>query len=645
MKKFTALLLLLFTCLCINAQTIIFQEKFDEIPSYSIPGWPYEFSGLVPWQCGLPYSVGPCMQPLGAAMSENSGLNKVACFCECGVPDPYDTNVFISTPSINMSSDTGVWLKYDSYFIGYGYFGDTEKATVEISTDTGHTWTVIEHVAPSSPIGLFDAHYINLHAYNNAPNVRIGFRYNDGGGHMMGWAIDNIMVYTPAHKDIALTAVTPQDTLLSYLATGTAFNHKMTIFNAGLDTITSFSLNYQQDAGAIQTCTFTGLSIPAFSSSTFTHTVPDTVFTTGYHTVKVWATLGSDSNIHNDSLTTGLNGVNFIPSKRLALESGEGTYNGWSPRNIYYFHMVPLLDVPATLISIHEADPMVDTVYHDFMFNLSWNYVPYILFDRRKSIPLDSFFIYLNAQKQYFGFADLLLTASTDGSNVTVNTTVIPALDMHGDYRLALILTEDGVTGPSPDYDQVNNYAGNAHGPMGGYESMGNPIPASSIVYNNVARVAAPSPDGVPGMLPAALTAGTSYNCSITTTVNTAWNFNNLRAKVLLIRHDDSTVLNSNEIAWPLALQNINTPLINVNLYPNPAADQSHLYFELYQPGDVHITISDLAGRIVYSYPAAQYNKGNNIVVLPVEQMADGLYIVDISMEGAHKGLKLEVRH
>lgn len=646
MRTLITFALLFILCGFAHAQTVIFEEHFDEMTSYSITGWPYQFSGVVPWQCGLPFWVGPCMLPIGGAMSADGGTNKVACFAECGATNPNDSNVLTYTPAINLSTDTGVWLKYDSYFIAYtNGMGDTEKATVEISTDDGDTWTVVENVAPSVPIGLFNTHYINLHAYNNAPNIRIGFRYNDGGGHMMGWAIDNVVVFTPAHHDIAITSVTPTDTMLSYLAAGSSYVHRLNIFNAGLDTIHTFTLNYNKDGGATNSYTFSGLNIPSFSYYSCNYPTADTVLSVGRHTVRFWASLDGDNNIHNDSGITTLTAVDFMPAKRLAIESGEGTYNGWSVRNMYYLQSVPGLDIPASLISVHEADPMMDTVYHDYLFYPHWNYVPYILFDRRFKVPLDSFYYYIDIQKNYFGFANMQAWSEFDDRAVTVNATITPATDLHGDYRLAVILTEDGVNKDAAGYEQHNNYAGGVFGPMGGYELLPGVIPATQMVYNYVARQAAPSPDGAAGLLPADMDAGTPYTAAITTSVDPAWNPAKLKAKVLLIRHADSVILNSAETRSAVAVTNINAPVIPALLYPNPANDNCHLRFSIAQPEEVSVTVADVQGRVIFSRQPAVYSQGTNELALPTEQMANGMYLVAITIGGRHTTLKLEVMH
>ncbi len=646
MKKIFPLLFLLAFYTTASAQLIVYSEPFDGFSSYIITGWHYEFTGMVPWECGLPEQVGGCMLPSYGPMSRDNGTNKVACIPDCGLWNPNDSNVFSYTPRIDMSSVSGAWLKYDSYFSHYTDGTDTEKATVEFSIDSGNTFTVIQTNPVSSPYGTFTTQYINISAYDHVYDLRIGFRYTDGGhgGHMQGWAIDNVTVFVPARKDLSLLSVTPGDTLLSYVKTGYGYSHQATIFNAGLDTVHTFVLNYRQESGPIVSDTITGVTLLPFSTTTFTHNIGDTVLALGTFKVDMWVTLDSDAYHYNDTAHTWLRGTTFYPTKKLAIESGEGTYNGWSPRNMYYLSSIAGHDVEACLISVHENDPMEDTPYHDFMFNLGWNYVPYILFDRRTNVPLDSFFQYLDVEKLFFGFANISLNGVFEGNTLTVNTNITPAIDLHGDYRLALVITEDGGKGTGSNYDQYNNYAGGGKGPMGGYETRPNPVPATQMVYNYVARQIYPSPEGASG-LPSDMLNGNTYNYSLTTTIDPAYLGRHLKAIVMLIRHDDSVVLNSNQLPFYLKTPTPDMALQEAGVYPNPANDQAKVYFDIGHDEKVNISLSDISGKVLYQYPKTNFTAGRNYIQMPLQGLSTGIYIVTLRSEDGSKSLKLEVVH
>jgi hypothetical protein len=627
------------------AQTVIYSDNFDSLTSYAITGWGSQYTGIVPWQAGLPAQVGECMPPPSGAMSRNVGTNKVACIPDCGLIDYNNSNVFIYTPQIDLSTVSGAWLKYDSYFEGYTDGIDTEKATVEISLNGGTSWATIQTVPADLSVNSFKTRYIDLSPYNYLSNVKIGFRYSDKGGWMKGWAIDNVAVIVPARKDIALLSVTPVDQLLGYVTIGQSYTHQALVQNIGLDTVHSFRLKYRQGAGPVKTDNITGVTIPPFSTLTVTHNITDTVFAQGAFQVTMWVDMDSDAYHYNDTAYTFLNGAGFKPVKRVFIEDGEATWNGWSPRNMVYLHNVSTPDAPVSISSVHYDDPMTDTPYKDFLYNMHYDYVPYMLFDRRSGVLIDSFYNYLITQEKYFAFADISINASFHNDSLVVSGTVTPAVDMSGDYRLALVITEDGVQGTDADYDQANNYAGGASGVMGGYEALPNPVPAASMSYDHVARKISPSPTGNYGILPNTISYGDTYDYSMFTTVDPAWHPDKLKAIVILIHNDDSTILNCNEILVALNAGNISNNGMQVSLYPDPARDNANVRFNLLHDELVRITVTDMSGRTLYTDHRTKFFSGRNTVSIPIEGLQNGIYLVDVLFEDGRKTLKLEVIH
>ncbi|MBS1690365.1 MAG: hypothetical protein JSS96_16665, partial [Bacteroidetes bacterium] len=519
---------------------------------YNIMGWHHQFTGRVPWFAGLPYEVGDCMSPL---MARTTGTNKVACVPACA--DGGDTNVFMYSPPINFSTIHGAWLRYDSYFEKITYPKYVERATVEVSIDSGKTWSVVQDVPANPSPAYFTTHYIDLSTYDFANNIWIGFRYSNDSTQvpygMAGWAIDNVQVFIPEHKDLALASMTPNDSLLSYTKQNTGIIHSGIVYNAGLDTIRSFVVKYQRNGGIVRAAIFTGLKIPRFNTYTFTHPYPDTVNGVGTYDVKMWVEATGDTNPANDTQKTTIRGAYFNPIKKLAIEEGEATWNPPSPKGWVYMNQLATSDVDACQISVHDYDIMADTAYAEYLFYLHYDYVPYILIDRKK-IEVDSFFDVVNVQKHYFGFADINLDPNLDGNTLTLNAHVKPAIDMDGDFRLIMVITQDDVTGPSPYYDQMNNYAGGVRGPMGGFESKPARVPASDMYYNFVARSIS-SVDGSSDTLPRTLIHNNVYDHTFTAKLDPSWH--KLRAIVMLLRNDDTTVLNANKTEWYL---NIKTP-------------------------------------------------------------------------------------
>jgi len=79
-------------------------------------------------------------------------------------------------------------------------------------------------------------------------------------------------------------------------------------------------------------------------------------------------------------------------------------------------------------------------------------------------------------------------------------------------------------------------------------------------------------------------------------------------------------------------------------IYPNPASNTISLSWDGANQGVSNVTITDVAGREVYSFQVnVASTQGASIQTLPV--LADGMYIVRISQNGTVYNSKLTVQH
>ena len=637
MKRYYTLLFTLVIPFCSHAQQVIFKQDFNSFISYNIPGWSHQYTGVVPWRAVPAASNGLCFGMPGKSL--------VAAIIDCPDPahpsNPDNSNVFMYTPAINMSAVAGAWLRYDSYFKRDSINGHVERATVELSANGGGSWTVLEQVPANTVLDDFETRFLDLGAYSNVADLRIGFRYSDDSESMQGWAVDNVEVFVPGNKDLMMEYVTPQDTLESYTAINQGYIHKGRVFNYGLDTVSSFVVKYQQDANAVQQCTISNVHIPRFTHYDFTHTVPDVVADDAQHNVKAWVELPGDAYAYNDSASTAIRGAYFLPAKRLVIEAGTATWDTMGPLVYTYMSQIPDT-APVSKIIVHDGDVMEVMGYPQWLYNLDQYYTPYFLFDRRLDAGQGHFFKYLAEQQNYFGFAGIVLDGGLSGSQLTVNVHTSPAIDMYGDFRLGLVIAEDGVTGTGSQYDQSNYYNNHSHGPMGGYENLPGIVPAADMHYDFVARNIIPWPNGDPGMLPGALMHGNTYDYSFQSNRDPAWDIDKIKAIVLLIRNDDSTILNSAELPGYLVVKDRSEAPLNGCIYPNPASDMTHVYFNLRQRGKAELQVADLSGRVLWQ-TSGMYNAGRNVRDMIVDQLPQGLYFINLSAGANRETFKLNV--
>eukprot|EP01034_Spumella_vulgaris_P004238 gene4238-5406_t len=105
-----------------------------------------------------------------------------------------------------------------------------------------------------------------------------------------------------------------------------------------------------------------------------------------------------------------------------------------------------------------------------------------------------------------------------------------------GNWKAALVITENEVTGTGTDWRQSNYYANNANGPMGGYEVLPNPVPAAQMVYNDVARLITPSFAGRPNSFASPSNSGDSHTLNFYVNIPAGWDENELHIIGLIIK-------------------------------------------------------------------------------------------------------------
>lgn len=641
-QLYLSILALICSFQAIFAQKILFKEDFNRFGSYNISGWGKSYTGSVPWQAAEMYLVtGECYTGYGP---DSFVYRRVAGICECGMFERNNSNVFTYTPKINTIGRNNLWLKMDAYFKKNTSGGKTERFTIEVSTNGGTAWTVIKDMPARTKYGTFDTYFIDLSAYINVADLRVGFRYSDDGGTTMGGcAFDDVIVFEAEDYDLQLKSVSPGDTLQSFTAIGTGIQHTFNIFNMGLDTIKDFVIQYRQDGWHVMSDTITGVSIPRFTGISVTHKIPDTMQSAVMNYVAAWTKHPNDNNNANDTAQTSLRGAYFMPKKTVALEEGTGTWNPWSPRGLVYMKQIEDGNYNVCQIAVHDTDPMSIEEYNDYLYYLRQVFVPYFLIDRKITPEPDSVFSVIKNREKAFGFAELKAGCYVEGNKISMVATVKPAIDMRGDYRVIIVLTEDKLSGTDSKWAQKNKFAGGIFGPMGGYENKPDPVPATEMVYNYVARATFPNPDGADN-LPDNLIHNQLYTVKFDTTLNSVWNKNNMHAHVLLFRLDDSTILNAVKIPFALSVKNINNEeTIDAWLYPNPAGIYTTLEFNLAHQQTARISITDISGRVIVKTTNKEYQAGVNKEKLQIDNLQNGIYFITIATTEGKKTLKLHV--
>ena len=415
-------------------------------------------------------------------------------------------NEIILTTPYEIAPDTDFYIGY-SYKTSGGYPLAVDLSTFDADNGgfiaVGNDWTTLSD----------EEFYCNLALYATVEG-------------------DNLPQYDLDFTDLNLP---------NYYVTGSNIDLKGTVVNRAAKTINSFEVIYKIGNDAEKTYIVSDVNIPNYSSYDFTIS---NVSTSQQGKVPVSVQIGKlngnkvDINQSNNSKVGNFMSYPILYPKKTVVEEGTGTWCGWCPRGI-----VGMRTMAATYpdkfigIAVHNGDPMAVAAYNSGM---AFSGFPNAAINREylvdpNATDLDKA---LSQADDYFIFGIEFTNAQINGSQIDATVNITSAVDTTVNQTVAFVIIENDVTGTASGYNQSNYYANNYAGPMGGFESMPSVIPASQMVYQEVARGIFPAFNGAAGSVPSNLTANLpvtfNYTIDLPTTIN---NMDNIELIALLLEN------------------------------------------------------------------------------------------------------------
>ena len=457
---------------------------------------------------------------------------------------------------------------------------------------------------------------------------------NFGGNNLSGFYMDEFMFQ---HTPYVLPATNGAIMSIGGLGgiVGSTISPSVTVRNLGTNAITSFDLTIDYNGNQI-TENITGVNIASLASYTvdFANTI-----TLAAGALPVVATIsnvngaGADMDPADDVKTVIIDPVVPAAGKMVVGEEGTGTWCQWCPRGAVFMDMMSNTYPDHFVgIAVHNGDPMTVTDYDAAIGGLIGGY-PSAVVDRLPEI--DPSALEVDFMNRIVVAPKAIITNGAQYNGTTGLLQVSVTADFQqaitGDYRLACVITEDGVTGSGSGWSQANAYAGGGNGVMGGYELLPNPVPASQMVYDHVARIILPNFDGQVNSFPSSVAAGEVHSLDFDITIDPTWDLNEIHIIGLLI-DPTGKIDNAGSItfleATGISETETGTPL---KMYPNPATDMTNISIGNVQNEQVSISISDINGRIVAE---KSYGELSGEINLPIttSMMEKGVYIVNVSV-------------
>lgn len=436
-----------------------------------------------------------------------------------------------------------------------------------------------------------------------------------------------------------LDAAISQLTMRNRGLTGQEFEVRGELRNLGLTPITSATLSYEIGGNTVEQ-ELTGINIPSLETYNFSFSelYPITV---GPQTMEVTVSEPNgqvDENPGNDTKTITITGYTPAPGKRVVMEEATGTWCGWCPRGTVNMDRAAA-DYPDHFVgvAVHNGDPMVVPAYDNGITGFpGFTGFPGVVMDRIEVIDPSEIEERLLTRVTTAPVAFLSNSAEWDAETNELKVTVHAEFQeaVTGDYRLSLVVTENGVTGLGSGFAQVNFYSGGGSGPMGGYENLPSPVPASQMVYDYVARAIVGDFNGVISSLPGVIEAGETHSYEFTYTLPTEYNYDEIKLIGFLINpQGEIDNAGSTTIDEAIANGTVNTndftAVPQVKVFPNPFSESTHIQVELPETKPVQMRVFNSTGMLVATRDYGQL-QGEWVLPFIATDLPNGVYHLQI---------------
>ncbi len=595
------------------------------------------------WSVGEPSTMSSQYFNIPSHTGNAVGTNDDACNCD-------KSNELLELPAIDLTGQTKVYLLADLFYFHGQYQSAIESLTLEASVDSGATWMVLKAYDGS---GSWTTRGVDVSAFAGQANVKFAFRYNDGADWLYGAIIDNIQIVV---ADNILKAKAEGASLSRYLDVipgyipygnkaleGTELYVSASMSNPGYVAITSIDATLT--AGSYtEVKSFTDLDVQLFDTYNFDF---DGAFTVdpGANSVKVTISNingGDDNDLSDNASTMTVAGVVPAPGRKVLVEEGTGTWCGWCPRGALMMdHLQETFPSTFVGVAVHNntTDPMRVATYDAGMLTLIGGF-PSGLVDRT-AVDIDPLLFESAFVDRLSTPPSVLVTQDVSWDALTRKAVVTSHLnfqqELNGDYRIAVVFTQDSVKGTASGYNQVNYYAGGGNGQMGGYETLAATIPAAQMQYDHVARALVGGFKGAANSVPTANAAGSVHDYTATAfTVPATQNIAKMHAITLLINQTTGAIVNAETTAVPFSsvgTKDLTDGSVAVRMYPNPVRDQATITLTLAANSDVQVQIVDMYGKIVlannYSNLVGETKLPFQVGALPI-----GNYLLTVTAKG-----------
>ena len=553
----------------------------------------------------------------------------------------------VVSPMISLDGLSAPILNFEAFFLNGDYDAD-ETARVMVSTD-GTNWDMALDLAGSTT--GWSQEQVNLTAWAGQ-SVYLGFEYNDGGGWNYGFCFDDLsLTEYDIQREAQLTAASAS---CGGGSVGTEVEISGSFINNGIMPVTSIDITWTDGTNS-ETTNLSGLNVQLFEEYDFVLNGMAMLPDGGANVTVTLANvngMGDDENTANDNGSFGIVGLTPSADRGVIYEEGTGTWCGFCPRGLVWLEIMnDCYGENFIGIAVHNGDPMAVTEYDNALSSYpGWPGWPSGLFERGGLVDPGAIEAPFQQAVVTSTVAQLRAGATYDEATRELTVTAFANFNeaVDGNYKLNVVLTEDGVTGTGAGYNQANYYSGGGFGPLFGWEDLPSTVPAADMVYDHVGRALLGGYNGVAGSVPASVAAGESVSHTFDTyTIPADYNADEMHIVVMLLDTGGEIVNGWSQSigeAGDYLLNNKDVVISNdaAQIAPNPTTGEANVFLTLDGSKDVTMTIMNAVGQTV---AIQDFGKQSGNAVLPIDaaNFDAGVYLVHLTVDGTLITKKLVV--
>lgn len=475
-------------------------------------------------------------------------------------------------------------------------------------------------------LGSEDGAYVDPSKYGDMIVVPSGavdhlsnYNFGDLGIKAYVGTVDNL--------DISLLSIEPN----AYAAIGEN-DVKGVVKNNGAEAITSYDVSYTID-GTTNSSVYSvsGVSISTGETAEFTHNEALVFDEVGNHTLEITISNvngGGETSLGDNVLSTDIEVLTVVYKRNVVYEEATGTWCGWCPRGHVGLNTMAHNVTDGTWIGIaaHSGDPMEVSGYAT---SLGISGYPSGKMNRKSEVDPGLETLEPAYETAKIGVpvvkVDIITQSwNQDSREFTADIAVNFANDYSSvNYNVAMIVLEDSVTGTS-GYAQNNNYSGQydlIDWDGTNWKNLPNPVPASQMVYNHVARQLLGGFTGVSNVIPSSVTYGTPYTHTFEGSIPSDQDEANIHFVAIVINNSTGEIENATQAHLIINDAITETTVADYKIYPNP----TYGMLNIENAEGAAISVYSILGELVY-----QTESTSATTVINLSALQAGNYLVQI---------------